>query len=114
METTWIRHPNLPGQETEVPTSSVGHYAHSGWEVMDSPPEWVPVPPEKAALERLENSARESAGMPEALQRIESKAADELQRTASKASGTEPVPDDTEDKPTKVRTRRVPAKEDDQ
>jgi hypothetical protein len=36
----WIRHPNLPGQETEVPAQSLPHHLRGGWE------EFTPDPPE--------------------------------------------------------------------
>lgn len=39
MEMKWMCHPNLPGQEIEVREESVSHYAHSGWLLMDGPPE---------------------------------------------------------------------------
>lgn len=115
MSTKWIRHPNLPdGQEVEVPAQSVSHYSHSGWEVLDSPPEWSTVRPEDAAMVELTTIAREAAQVPEAPAGREQKSADELQRIASKASGTESdsEPDDKEDEqPTGKRSRRAPTKE---
>lgn len=127
MQTKWIRHPNLPdGQETEVPAQSVSHYAHSGWEVMDSPPEWSTVRPEDATLAELIAVAREGAGMPESPSGREQRDADELQRIASRASGTDTASDsesasdndesddetDDKEKPTGSRTRRAPKKGD--
>lgn len=38
MEMKWMCHPELPGQEIEVPAVSVDHYGHSGWLLMDGPP----------------------------------------------------------------------------
>jgi hypothetical protein len=130
METKWIRHPNLPGQETEVPAQSVTIYSHSGWEVMDEPPEWVTVKPETTALEELTTVAQDAAGMPESPAGRESRDADELQKIASEASGTDRTSDsksapgndesDAEtadknnDKPAVKRSRRAPSKEDDQ
>ncbi len=119
MRTKWIRHPNLPdGQEVEVPAQSVNHYSHSGWEVMDSPPEWSTVRPEDATLAELTAVARDAAGMPESPSgdKPAPKTNEELSEIAGKASGTS-EPDDSEDpkdKPTGSRTRRVPKKGDDQ
>ena len=44
MDTVWICHPKLPGQETQVPESAVAVLAHSGWLLMDGPPEQAPAP----------------------------------------------------------------------
>lgn len=116
MKTKWIRHPNLPdGQEVEVPAQSVSHYSHSGWEVMDSPPEWSTVRPEDATLAELSTAARESAGMPESPAEGKSaKTDEELSEIAQKASGMpEPDSGDPEhEQPTDTkRSRRAPTKE---
>ena len=114
MDTKWIRHPNLEdGQEVEVPAQSVGHYSHSGWIVMDEPPEWATVRPEDATLAELTSVARDAAGMPEAPEPKEGRSAEELQKIASEASGTDQSSDssesdDQEDKPTGKRSRRAP------
>lgn len=110
METKWIRHPLMPdGQEVEVPAQSVSHYAHSGWEVMDEPPEWSTVRPEDAAMEELTTIAREAAGMPEPPAK-DDKASDSKSAPVNDESGDEP--DEPEDKPTdSKRSRRAPSKE---
>lgn len=119
MNTKWIRHPNLSdGQEVEVPAQSVGHYSHSGWIVMDEPPEWATVRPEDATLAELTAVARDAAGMPETPAGRERRDADELRDLASKASGTDEASDsdndetDDKEKPTVSRTRRAPTKGD--
>jgi hypothetical protein len=117
MRTKWIRHPNLPdGQEVEVPAQSVGHYSHSGWEIMDGPPEWATVRPEDANLAELSAVARDAAGMPEPPTdgKPAPKSDEELSEIAQKASGTSEPDDseDQEDKPTDTkRSRRAPTKE---
>lgn len=115
METKWIRHPKFPdGREVEVPAQSVGHYSHSGWVVMDGPPEWATVRPEDASLAELTAVARDAAGMPESPAGREQRDPDELRDLASGASGTESSGsnDETDDKekPTGSRTRRAPTK----
>lgn len=116
METKWIRHPNLPdGQEVEVPAQSWSHYAHSGWVVMDEPPEWATVRPEDATLAELSAVARDAAGVPEPPDgNREPKSDEELSEIAQKGAGI-PEPDDSEDKEDKPtdtkRSRRAPTKE---
>jgi len=44
MDMVWVVHPNLPGQETQVAKSAVPILAHSGWLLMDGPPEPKPAP----------------------------------------------------------------------
>lgn len=39
MRTVWMQHPSLPGQEINVPESAAPVHAHSGWVLMDAPPE---------------------------------------------------------------------------
>ena len=39
MDMKWMCHPSLPGQEIEVPESAVSVHSHSGWLLMDGPPE---------------------------------------------------------------------------
>jgi hypothetical protein len=47
----WMTHPNLPGHETEVPDSAVTIMSHSGWLLMDGPPEKpVPAPVGRATV----------------------------------------------------------------
>lgn len=103
MATKWIRHPNLPdGQEVEVPAQSVSHYSHSGWEVMDSPPEWATVRPEDATLAEMSVPTADAPGVRDADETSGSKSSDD-DETADK-----------EDKPTESkRSRRAPSKEDD-
>lgn len=109
MQTKWIQHPMLPdGQEVEVPAQSVSHYSHSGWEVMDSPPEWATVRPEDAAMAELTTIAREAAQMPEPP--TDDKASDSESAPDNDESGSETG--DQEDKPTDTkRSRRAPTKE---
>lgn len=42
MKMVWMSHPNLPGQEINVPESATTTHAHSGWLLMDGPPEPKP------------------------------------------------------------------------
>lgn len=108
METKWIQHPLLPGQETEVPAQSVSHYAHSGWVVMDEPPAWSLVKPEDAAMAELQEIVREAAGMPKPP--TDDKNADSESAPDNDESGDESG--DQEDKPTDTkRSRRAPTKE---
>lgn len=109
METKWIQHPMLPdGQEVEVPAQSVGHYSHSGWTVMDGPPEWATVRPEDAAMAELTTIAREAAQMPEPPK-------DDKDSDSKSAPGNDESDDETADqedeKPTGKRSRRAPSKE---
>ena len=46
-----MSHPNLPGQDIEVPSSSVSTHSHSGWVITDPP---VIELPETRALAELE------------------------------------------------------------
>ena len=103
METKWIRHPNLPdGQEVEVPAQSVSHYAHSGWTVMDSPPEWATVRPEDATLAEMTVPTADAPGVRDA-----DEASDSESTPDNDESGSET--DDKEDKPTGTkRSRRAP------
>lgn len=44
MNMIWMSHPSLPGQEINVPESAMTIHAHSGWLLMDGPPEPKPAP----------------------------------------------------------------------
>jgi hypothetical protein len=43
---TWIEHPDLPGQPVEVPDIAVPHYRASGWQVTEAPPKPPKLPRE--------------------------------------------------------------------
>lgn len=54
METVWIKHPNLPGQETKVPVQSLPHYFRSGWQ------EFTPGPAEATDVIDSDEPSEES------------------------------------------------------
>jgi hypothetical protein len=97
METVWMRHPNLPGQEIEVPKSAANTHAHSGWVLLEAPPEVVR--PEDSSLAILNAMTADD------------KTPDTESTPSSDDSSSEP---DEQSEPTGAkRTRRAPAKKED-
>lgn len=91
-----MSHPNLPGQDIEVPRSAVSTHSHSGWVVTD-PPEVER--PETKALAELESRTAEKESEPQSV-------------TVVSSDPDEPEkPDDDKEEPTgATRVRRASTK----
>jgi hypothetical protein len=84
MEMVWMCHPNLPGQETEVPASAMPIYGMSGWLLMDGPPE--PKPDPEVARASVHSEPREEPSDSESMKPKDRKPTDTKESTGAKGS----------------------------
>lgn len=63
MSAVTMRHPDLPGQEIEVPDSAVPHHRAAGWQVVDpalSPPSEAQPSDDPPSKRRARRASKES------------------------------------------------------
>lgn len=102
METKWMCHPTLPGQEIEVPEQAVDHYAHSGWLLMDGPPERDE--PDSVARATVRGEPYDSG---ESADAKSMEAPSKTDDDSSESSDEKSDDKSDDDKPTTSRTRRA-------